>query len=87
MKILNILKFKHDLLSMIWFSIEILKPWSWGQNTGTFSMSFLEMHIIDPTLIYGIRITVLVDAKLNDKKWFIIMLLSFVVVVVEVIFL
>ena len=43
------------------------------------------MHIIDPTLIYGIRINVLVDAKLNDKKWLIIMLLSFVVVVVVVV--
>ena len=25
------------------------------------------MHIIDPTLIYGIRIIVLVDAKFNDS--------------------
>ena len=30
-------------------------------------MSFIEMHIIDPTLIYGIRIIVLVDAKFNDS--------------------
>ena len=50
-------------------------------------MSFIEIHIIDPTLIYGIRITVSVDAEFNDIKQFIIMLLSFVVVVVVVIFL
>ena len=30
-------------------------------------MSFIKMHIIDPTLIYGIRTIVSVDAKFNDS--------------------